>query len=128
MVAGGNNQWNKTADLAHHWTPENTDTNVPRADYIDKNFTDRFVEDGSFVRLQSVNLSYNLPFDAVQKMGFKSLKIYTNIDNLFVWTKYSGYDPEVSVARGQQAVITPNLDYGAYPRTLNVTLGVNVKF
>ena len=128
MVAGGNNQWNKTADLAHHWTPENNDTDVPRADYIDTNFTDRFVEDGSFVRLQSVNLSYNLPFDAVQKMGFKSLKIYTNIDNLFVWTKYSGYDPEVSVARGQQAVITPNLDYGAYPRTLNVTLGVNVKF
>ena len=128
MLANGFDQWNKTADLAHHWTPVNTDTNVPRADYKDLNFTDRFVEDGSFVRLQSVNLSYNLPVDAVKKIGVKSLKIYTNIDNLFVWTKYSGYDPEVSVARGQQAVITPNLDYGAYPRTLNVTLGVNVKF
>ena len=80
------------------------------------------------MRLQSVNLSYNLPFDTVQKIGFESLKIYTNIDNLYVWTKYSGYDPEVSVARGQQALITPNLDYGAYPRTLNVTLGVKVKF
>ena len=128
MVATGYDQFNKTADLAHHWTPENTNTNVPRADYKDFNFTDRFVEDGSFVRLQSVNLSYNLPFDIAQNMGFQSLKIYTNIDNLYIWTKYSGYDPEVSVARGQQALITPNLDYGAYPRTLNVTLGVKVKF
>ncbi len=128
MVATGYDQFNKTADLADHWTPKNTDTDVPRADYQDTNFTDRFVEDGSFVRLQSVNLSYNLPFDDVQKLGFKSFKIYTNVDNLFVWTKYSGYDPEVSVARGQQAVVTPNLDYGAYPRTLNITLGFRVTF
>ena len=128
MVATGYDQFNKTGDLAYHWTPENTNTNVPRADYKDFNFTDRFVEDGSFVRLQSVNLSYNLPFDVVQNMGVKSLRIYTNIDNLYIWTKYSGYDPDVSVARGQQALITPNLDYGAYPRTLNVTLGVKVKF
>ena len=80
------------------------------------------------MRLQSVNLSYNLPNEIVKNIGVKSLKIYTNIDNLYIWTNYSGYDPDVSVARGQQALITPNLDYGAYPRTLNVTLGVNVKF
>jgi len=128
MVATGYGKFNKTADLANHWTPLNTDTNVPRADYQDKNFTDRFVEDGSFVRLQSVNLSYNLPSKTAAKAGFKSLKIYSNIDNLFIWTKYSGYDPEVSVARGQKAITSQNLDYGAYPRTLNVTLGVKVGF
>jgi TonB-linked SusC/RagA family outer membrane protein len=128
MVATGYGKFNKTADLADHWTPLNTDTNVPRADYQDKNFTDRFVEDGSFIRLQSVNLSYNLPSKTAAKAGFKSLKIYSNIDNLFIWTKYSGYDPEVSIARGQKAITSQNLDYGAYPRTLNVTLGIKVGF
>ncbi len=128
MVATGYGQFNKTADLANAWTPINTDTSVPRADYQDANFTDRFVEDGSFIRLQSVNMSYNLPLEAAKKVGLNSLKIYSNIDNLFLWTKYSGYDPEVSVANGQQAVITPNLDYGAYPRTLNITLGVKIGF
>lgn len=128
MLASGYGKFNKTADMANHWTPLNTDTNVPRADYQDTNFTDRFVEDGSFIRLQSVNLSYNLPFDAAEKIGFKSLKIYSNIDNLFLWTKYSGYDPEVSVARGQRAITSQNLDYGAYPRALNVTFGVKVGF
>jgi len=128
MLASGYGQFNKTADMANHWTPLNTDTNVPRADYRDTNFTDRFVEDGSFIRLQSVNLSYNLPTKAAQSIGVKSLKIYSNVDNLFLWTKYSGYDPEVSIARGQQAITSQNLDYGAYPRTLNVTIGVKVGF
>ena len=128
MVATGYGPFNKTADLANAWSPVNTDTNVPRADYQDVNFTDRFVEDGSFIRLQSVNFSYNLPLEAAKKIGFQSLKLYSNIDNLFVWTKYSGYDPEVSVANGQKSITSQNLDYGAYPRTLNVTLGIKVGF
>ena len=60
MVATGYDQFNKTADLAHHWTPENTTTNVPRADYKDFNFTDRYFEDCTFVRIQIVNLINNI--------------------------------------------------------------------
>lgn len=128
MYANGYANFNQMGEMRNHWTPYNTDTNIPRADYEDRNLTDRFVEDGSFIRLQSVNLSYNLPFNKAQDFGLNSLKIYTNFDNLFLWTKYSGYDPEVSVATGQKAITSQNLDYGAYPRTLNITFGVKFGF
>ena len=58
----------------------------------------------------------------------QSLKLFTNIDNLAIWTKYSGYDPEVSVASGQKSVTSANLDYGAYPRTTNISMGVRLGF
>lgn len=128
MLATGYGQFNKTGDMRNAWTPINRETNVPRADYNESSFTDRFVEDGSFIRLQSVNMSYNLPSKSANKIGFNSVKIYSNIENLFIWTKYTGYDPEVSVSRGQRAITSQNLDYGAYPRTLNVSLGVKVGF
>ena len=64
----------------------------------------------------------------MQDIGLNSFKIYSNIDNVFLWTKYTGFDPEVSVARGQRAITSQNLDYGAYPRTLNVTFGVKIGF
>ena len=114
--------------MRDHLTPYNRHTNIPRADYEDRNLTSRFVEDGSFVRLQSINLSYELPSDAAQSIGLNSFQLYSNIENVFLWTKYTGFDPEVSVARGQKAITSQNLDYGAYPRTLNVTFGVKIGF
>lgn len=127
--ATGGSNWNKTIERLDAWTPVNNTGRYPRADYLsDKKFTDLSVEDGSFVRFQSANLSYQLPSKYVKDMGLSSLKIYSNIDNIYVWTKYSGYDPEVSVANGQRAITSAGLDYGAYPRTLNVSFGVNVGF
>ena len=128
MYANGYANFNQMGEMRDHWTPYNTDTDIPRADYEDRNLTSRFVEDGSFIRLQSINLSYNLPSDAMQVIGLNSFQIYSNIDNVFLWTKYTGFDPEVSVARGQRAITSQNLDYGAYPRTLNVTFGVKIGF
>jgi hypothetical protein len=128
MYANGYANFNQMGEMRNHWTPYNTDTDIPRADYEDRNLTSRFVEDGSFIRLQSINLSYNLPSDAMQGIGLNSFRIYSNIDNVFLWTKYTGFDPEVSVARGQRAITSQNLDYGAYPRTLNVTFGVKIGF
>ncbi len=128
LIATGFSNSNKTIDLVDAWTPYNTETNIPRADYSDKDFTDRYVEDGSFIRLQSINLSYNLPSEVTHKIGLNSLKIYSNVENLYIWTKYSGYDPEVGIATGQRAITSQNLDYGAYPRTMNVTLGVRIGF
>jgi len=125
---GGDN-WNKTIERLDAWTPINNTGRFPRPDYVaDKKFTDLSVEDGSFVRFQSANLSYHFPSKYVQDLGLNSLKIYSNIDNIYIWTKYSGYDPEVSVANGQRAITSAGLDYGAYPRTLNVSLGINVGF
>lgn len=123
---GPNN--NRFDYLNDAWTPENSDTNQIRADYTDQAFNSTYVEDGSYIRLQSVNLSYNLPTDLAAKIGMQSLKLFTNIDNLAIWTKYSGYDPEVSVASGQRSITSANLDYGAYPRTTNISMGVRLGF
>jgi TonB-linked SusC/RagA family outer membrane protein len=128
MYGNGYANFNQMGEMRDHWTPYNTDTDIPRADYEDRNLTSRFVEDGSFIRLQSVNLSYNLSSDATQSLGLKSFQIYSNIENVFLWTKYTGFDPEVSVARGQRAITSQNLDYGAYPRTLNITFGAKIGF
>ena len=114
--------------MRDHWTPYNTGTDIPRADYEDRNFTSRYVEDGSFIRLQSVNLSYNFSSETARSIGLNSFQLYSNIENVFLWTKYTGFDPEVSVARGQKAITSQNLDYGAYPRTLNVRFGVKIGF
>ena len=128
MYANGWANFNQMGEMRDHWTPYNTETDIPRADYQDRNLTSRFVEDGSFIRLQSINLSYNLSSDATQSLGLKSFQIYSNIENVFLWTKYTGFDPEVSVARGQRAITSQNLDYGAYPRTLNITFGAKIGF
>ena len=128
MYANGYANFNQMGEMRDHWTPYNTETDIPRADYEDRNLTSRFVEDGSFIRLQSINLSYNLSSDATQSLGLKSFQIYSNIENVFLWTKYTGFDPEVSVARGQRAITSQNLDYGAYPRTLNITFGAKIGF
>ena len=128
MYANGWANFNQMGEMRDHWTPYNTETDIPRADYQDRNLTSRFVEDGSFIRLQSINLSYNLSSDATQSLGLKNFQIYSNIENVFLWTKYTGFDPEVSVARGQRAITSQNLDYGAYPRTLNITFGAKIGF
>ncbi len=128
MYGNGYANFNQMGEMRDHWTPYNTETDIPRADYEDRNLTSRFVEDGSFIRLQSINLSYNLSSDATQSLGLKSFQIYSNIENVFLWTKYTGFDPEVSVARGQRAITSQNLDYGAYPRTLNITFGAKIGF
>ena len=128
MYGNGYANFNQMGEMRDHWTPYNTDTDIPRADYEDRNLTSRFVEDGSFIRLQSINLSYDLPSDAAQSIGLSRFQLYSNIENVFLWTKYTGFDPEVSVARGQKAITSQNLDYGAYPRTLNVTFGVKIGF
>jgi len=124
---GGGEKWNKTIEATDAWTPENPNGQYLRPDYVnDGNMTDWIVEDGSFIRLQSINLGYNFPARIAKKIGLRSLKLYTAIDNVYIWTDYSGYDPEVSVARGQRAITSANLDYGAYPRTMSISFGVNV--
>ena len=128
MYGNGYANFNQMGEMRDHWTPYNTDTDIPRADYEDRNLTSRFVEDGSFIRLQSINLSYDLPSETAQSIGLSRFQLYSNIENVFLWTKYTGFDPEVSVARGQKAITSQNLDYGAYPRTLNVTFGVKIGF
>lgn len=83
------------------------------------------VEDGSYIKLSNVTLGYTLPSSLVHKVGINSLRAYVTGTNLFTITKYSGLDPEVST---MSSLLTPGVDFGAYPRSRSVVFGVNLTF
>lgn len=89
-------------------------------------FSDKFVEDGSFIRIQSISLGYNIPRRLVSKIGLQNLKLYMNLQNLYTFTKYSGYDPEVG-SLNQDALMS-GIDNARYPSPRIYTFGVNVTF
>jgi hypothetical protein len=85
-----------------------------------------YVEDASFLRIRTINLGYN--FKHV-KGFFETARMYFQVQNPFVFTKYSGFDPEVSSTGGDRgAEQTAGVDYAAYPQARTYTLGVNVTF
>jgi hypothetical protein len=87
------------------------------------------VEDGSFLRLSNATLGYTLPERLSEKIGISQLRVYATGYNLWIWTKYSGYDPEVSTSRSSSyPALTPGLDYSSYPRSRAYTVGLNVTF
>jgi TonB-linked SusC/RagA family outer membrane protein len=87
------------------------------------------VEDGSFLRLNNISIGYSLPARWISKVWMTQFRIYATVYNAFLWTKYSGYDPEVSATRNSSySQLTPGVDYSAYPKSRNYTVGVNVTF
>ncbi len=82
------------------------------------------VEDGSFLRLNSVTLGYTLPKNLTKKVALNKVRFYVSGSNLFTLTGYSGYDPEVNIATG----LTPNIDYDRYPRSRTYTFGAQLTF
>ena len=123
--------------LLDQWTPSNTNTNI-HAYVYDRNFgrpitgtrvSDLYVEDGSFLRLKTVSLGYNLPKKFLTKGFIKSARFSVSAQNIFTWSNYSGYDPEVSVdPRGVSRALAPNLDWSAYPQSVTITSGLNLTF
>ena len=83
-----------------------------------------FIEDGSFLRLQDITVGYTLPQKVLSRYKIGSLRVFLSAYNLFLWTKYKGYDPEVDVQTG----LTPGVDYNRYPRSRNFVAGFNVNF
>jgi TonB-linked SusC/RagA family outer membrane protein len=84
------------------------------------------VEDGSFVRINNITLGYTLPSRILEKVNVSRLRVYATVNNLAVFTNYSGYDPEVSTRRSSP--ITPGVDYSAYPRSRAFIFGANLSF
>jgi len=82
------------------------------------------VEDGSFLRLQNLTIGYTLSQNIIKKLYLKNLRVYFSGYNLFLLTKYSGYDPEVDTRR--KTPLTPGVDYSAYPRSRSFNFGINV--
>ncbi len=128
-----NGDSNALTDVLNSWTPENPNTDIPRAAIRGRERSSRFVEDGSYLRLKNVALGYNLPSGAIQKIGFSSARLSVSAQNLLTFTNYSGLDPEVSYfgsggeSSGDDNIIQGH-DYGNYPNLRSVTVGVNLKF
>ncbi|MBN2611293.1 MAG: TonB-dependent receptor [Bacteroidales bacterium] len=119
------------------WTPENPDTDIPRAVSGDPNHnartSDRFVEDGSYLRVKNLTLSYSLPQKtlSVFRGAVSGLSVYVTAQNLLTFTKYSGYDPEIgasSIYSGTGATLLQGVDFGFYPQPRTFLLGVNMSF
>jgi hypothetical protein len=122
---GGTNGINVTKNAYYNaWSPTNPDGTMPRLNYYNGNFTDRVVEDGSYLRLGMVTLGYRLP---VSKVNFLSaVDVFVTGRNLLTITNYTGFDPEVnSFANETQR---RGVDWSSYPNTRSVVFGLNVTF
>lgn len=106
----------------------NPDASVQRINTTDGNtnnrISDRFVEDGSYLRIKNISLGYSLPKSLLSKWQIETLRLYVNIQNLHTFTNYSGYDPEV----GSYDVLIRNIDYARYPSQRIYTFGLNLSF
>ena len=89
-------------------------------------FSDWAVEDGSFLRLNTLTLGYTLPESALSSYGISKLRFYATANNVFIITNYSGLDPEVSTRR--KTPLTPGVDYSPYPRSRQLVFGLNLNF
>ena len=88
-------------DLLKAWTPENTNTNVPRLQYNDDytaSTSDRFLTDASYLCLQNFSVAYNLPKNWVSRLGIGNIRLYVTGDNLWTWSKRQGLDPRQSIS------------------------------
>ncbi|MEI6899652.1 MAG: SusC/RagA family TonB-linked outer membrane protein, partial [Bacteroidota bacterium] len=120
---------NQSVSVLNRWTPTNTITDIPKAGgglMGNVRNSTRFVEDGSYVRLKSVTLSYKVFENKKKIKGAPKLSLYVTAQNLLTLTKYTGYDPEVS-AYGQSAV-EMGIDYGTYPQAVTFITGINLEF
>ncbi|MEQ9442939.1 MAG: TonB-dependent receptor [Cyclobacteriaceae bacterium] len=109
----------------NHWTPENSNAKYPRPSTAhDYRFSDRFVEDGSYIRLRNIELGYNLP---VEGLGMRNAQIYVSGQNLLTLTKYSWVDPDVN-SRGGSNSLDQGIDYSTYPSAKTLTAGIRLGF
>ena len=124
--------FNASPVVLNAWTPTNTNTNVPRAingnPNLNARISDRWVEDGSYLRLKNVIIGYTLPADALgvlKKINLTKLRVYVSSQNLLTFTKYKGWDPEISGRGGNQSA---GIDYGQYPSVRSFQFGLQASF
>lgn len=124
-----NGYYNQSRTVMDRYTDLNTDGALPRFTNSNTNNTamsDRYIESGSYMRVQNVTLGYKLPLKIVSKIRISSLRAYVSAQNLFTFSKYSGYDPEVGVYNNTIRLM--NVDMGHYPNPRTFSIGANVAF
>ena len=123
---GSKQNLNLLSTYSGHWSEENPDSDIPRIGANGMNvYSSRVIEDGSFIRLQSLSVGYTFPRSVLRKLHFDTMRVYVSADNLFTITNYTGPDPEVST---RNSVLTPGFDWSAYPRSRGITAGVSFTF
>jgi hypothetical protein len=117
---------NATTEALRRWTPENTDTDVPKA-FAGRIpvISTRFVEDGSFLRLKNISFGYDFSTEFLNKFKIRSARVYISGQNILTFTKYSGVDPEVAYRSSNTNL---GLDFGSYPIATSYTFGINLEF
>lgn len=116
---------NQSTRVLERWRIPGQITDVPKAGFDLKNST-YFVEDGSYLRVKDVSLSYNIQLPILKKAGISRLQPYFTATNLLTWTKYKGMDPEVNQWGNSGAV--QGIDWGTYPHSKSFVFGINVEF
>lgn len=127
---------NQSAEVLKRWKNPGDITSVPRSlkdDVTNSQPSTRYIEDGSYLRVKSLTLGYNLPKTLLEKIRISRLQVYVTSENLLTFTKYSGFDPEVSAFNATTQDNTskntaPGVDYGTYPQSRDFIIGLNVTF
>ncbi|MDR2085832.1 MAG: TonB-dependent receptor [Dysgonamonadaceae bacterium] len=125
-------------NVLNRWTPQQPSTTMPRASQKTSShnllISDRFVEDAAYLRFKTLSMGYTVPEKYLQKLYIQKLRIYVSGQNLFTFTKYSGYDPEIGTATAfnSQETNSPNLykgiDNGNYPVAGSFHAGIQISF
>ena len=132
-----NELFNYSPTVLNGWTPQNTKTDMPRYSASDPNkndrrVSDRWLEDGDFFRLKTLEFGYTLPKSLVNKLMIDNLRVFTAMDNLFTVTGYKGYSPDLGQNDeqngGGEGTLTRGTDHGRYPQARTISLGVQVNF
>ena len=128
-IEGMTDAKNQSAVVANRWRAPGDVTDIPRATWGNTNnsrISTRFVEDGSFLRVQALTLGYNAPQSLISKLKLTGLRAYVTGENLFTITGYKGFDPEVNAFGASNTIM--GVDFGTYPQTQNIIFGVNISF
>jgi len=142
-ISGDNGFINGPAKWLNRWTGKGTSNDMPRNSYdapsSNRYFSSAYIENGSFVRIRNMQLGYTLPVKLISKMRISSLRLYISAQNLYTFTKYSGWDPEVGTRyqsgpgdakqpSDEVNPLTTGADYGRYPLPRTILVGLNVRF
>ncbi|MDF1560667.1 MAG: TonB-dependent receptor [Bacteroidales bacterium] len=119
---------NYSAEWLNRWTGEGTSDFYPRVTFVDNNLnsktvSDFYIQDGSFVRLRNITLGYTLPKSITDAISLSKLRLYVSAENLYTFTKYTGYDPEIG-----GGVFDNGIDRGIYPQPRTIMTGISVTF
>lgn len=137
IYSSNNAGWldNQTVDQLNRWQAEGDITDVPQARFGESNgdrMSSRYIEDGSYIRLKDVTLGYNLPASVSQKLYIQNIRLYISGLNLLTFTKFNGWDPEVTrtgTRRDQTMLnVQQGVEYYSTPQAKGFTFGINVTF